>query len=176
MKKEDCFELGVVARAYSFKGEVILHIDSDYPEDYYNLDMFYLESNKQLIPFFIEETHLTNKVNQIRVRLDGIDSEEATKKVVKKKIYLPSDMLPELDDDQFYYHEIEGYMVINHQSGEPVGKITEILDNPSNPLIEVDLNGNEALFPFNENTIIEIKKEEKQLILDIPEGLIEMYS
>mgnify|MGYP006157409139 CR=1 FL=1 len=48
MKVEDCFELGIISKLHSFKGEVILYIDSDEPEHYYDIDSVFLEINKQL--------------------------------------------------------------------------------------------------------------------------------
>ena len=88
MKKEDCFELGIISRLFSFKGEVILFIDSDEPEKYYELDSLFLEINKQLIPFFITKSSV-NKAKELRIRFDGVDNEERASRILKKKAYLP---------------------------------------------------------------------------------------
>lgn len=177
MNIEDCFELGIIARTYSFKGEVILHIDSDYPEDYYDLDMFYLLINNKLVPFFIDAITQTNKVNQIRVKLEDVNSEEQAERIVKKKVMLPLEELPELDDDQFYYHEIIGYQLIDEKKGV-VGEILDVVENPGNTLLEVKMNmGNQlGLFPMNDNTFVKIDKNKKEITLSIPEGLIDLYS
>lgn len=176
MEIKDCFELGVIARAYSFKGEVILHIDSDYPEDYYDLDMFYLLINKKLVPFFIDSVTATNKANQIRVKIEDIESEEQAQRILKKKVMLPLTELPDLEDDQFYYHEVIGYKLIDKTEGV-VGEVVEILENPSNTLVEVKMaKGDQTgLFPLNDDTFVKVDKNTKELTLNIPEGLIEIY-
>lgn len=176
MNVEDCFELGVIARMYSFKGEVILHIDSDYPEDYYDLDMFYLLINNKLVPFFIDSITPTNKINQIRVKLEDVDSEEQAERIVKKKVMLPLSELPELDSDQFYYHEIIGYKVIDEKEGE-IGSVVEVLETPGNTLLEVKMMSSDqtGLFPLNDDTFVRVNKDNKEIILNIPEGLIELY-
>ena len=173
MRKEDCFELGVISKLYSFKGEVILYIDSDEPEKYYNLDALYLEINNQLVPYFIEKT-TPSKINQIRLKLEGINSEEEAKSVVKKKVFLPLAALPELDDDEIYLHELEGYQVID-QDNKEIGAVATVIENPGNTLLEVLINDKEVLLPYNDQTTLHIDKEKKQIQLMIPDGLIELY-
>ena len=132
MKKEDCFELGIISRLYSFKGEVILFIDSDQPEKYYNLDSLFLEINKQLTPFFITKSSV-NKAKELRIRFEGVDTEEQASRILKKKAYLPIEVLPELDNKHFYYHEIEGFELVDSEKGN-IGSIITVLDNPGNML------------------------------------------
>ena len=173
MKKEDCFELGIISKLYSFKGEVILYIDSDEPNKYYELDSLFLEINKQLIPFFVTKSQV-NKAKELRIRFDGVDTEEQAKKIIKKKVYLPVEVLPELDENHFYYHEIEGYSLVDSEKGD-VGIITAVIDNPGNMLIEVDIKGTEALIPCNDHTFIKVDRDNKQFFVKIPEGLLDIY-
>ena len=173
MTKEDCFELGIISRLFSFKGEVILFIDSDEPEKYYELDSLFLEINKQLTPFFITKSSV-NKAKELRIRFDGVDTEERASKILKKKAYLPIEVLPELDNEHFYYHEIEGFELIDSEKGN-VGSIITILDNPGNMLLEVDIKGVEALIPLNDHTFIKVDRDKKQFFVNIPEGLLDIY-
>ncbi|CAG5084986.1 ribosome maturation factor RimM [Parvicella tangerina] len=173
MTKEDCFELGVISKTFSFRGEVILYIDSDQPEHYYNMDMILLEINKKLVPFFIEESKV-HKVNQLRVKFDNVADETDAKRLTKKKVFLPLAALPELEDDQFYYHEIIGFTLVD-QDDNKVGEILEYIDNAVNPMLEVSYNGKEALIPYNDNSHIAINKKDRELKVEIPEGLLAIY-
>lgn len=173
MTKDDCFELGVISKTFSFKGEVILFIDSDQPEHYYNMDMLLLEINKKLVPFFIEESRV-HKTNQLRVKFDSVKDEADAKRLTKKKVFLPLAALPELGDEQFYYHEIIGFTLIDQDDRE-VGEILEYVDNPANPMLEVKYNDKEALIPYNDRVHISIDKEGKKLKIEIPEGLLAIY-
>ena len=173
MKKEDCFELGIISRLFSFKGEVILFIDSDQPEKYHKLDSLFLEINKQLIPFFITKSSV-NKSKELRIRFEGVDTEEQASRILKKKAYLPIEVLPELDNKHFYYHEIEGFELVDSEKGN-IGSIITVLDNPGNMLLEVDINGVEALIPLNDHTFIKVDRDKKQFFVTIPEGLLDIY-
>ena len=54
MKKENCFYLGKIVRKYSFKGELLIKLDTDEPELYENLDAMFINVRNTLIPFLIE--------------------------------------------------------------------------------------------------------------------------
>jgi 16S rRNA processing protein RimM len=55
------------------------------------------------------------------------------------------------------------------------GKIVSINDVSAQPLFEV-LNGNvELLIPMIDHFLVEIDRKNKKVIMDLPEGLVEMY-
>ena len=68
MRFEDCFFLGTVVGKYSFKGEVLLKLDTDEPEIYQSLDSLFLAQNNALIPFFVEKCAM-HKPGLLRLRL-----------------------------------------------------------------------------------------------------------
>ena len=84
MKKDDCFELGHITKTRSFKGEVIVYLDTDNPGEYLEMESVFVEIKQQLVPFFIEQI-LPHKKNSVRVKFEGIDTEETAKSIVKKK-------------------------------------------------------------------------------------------
>jgi len=79
-----------------------------------------------------------------------------------------------MGEDQFYFHEIIGYKVIDLNRGE-IGVISAINDTTSQALFEIDFNGKQILIPMNDEFIHKLNKEEKQLVVNTPEGLIDLY-
>ena len=173
MQKEDCFYLGKIVSKFSFKGEVLVKLEADDPEVYEKMESVFVEYNNNLVPFFIERSKL-HKSELLRVKFEDVDSEEDADDLMKSALYLPLDLLPELDENQFYFHDIIGYQVEDLNKG-PIGTITAINDTTSQALFEIDFNGNQILIPIIDSFIHKLDKEQKLLIVNAPEGLIDLY-
>jgi 16S rRNA processing protein RimM len=173
MRKEECFYLGKIAKKFSFKGEVLIYLDTDEPELYENMESVFVELNKNLVPFFIENSSL-HKNDFLRVKFEDVDTEEDADAIMGCELYLPLSFLPKLEGNQFYYHEVIGFEVEDQRLGV-VGKIVSINDSTAQPLFEV-LNGNvEMLIPMIDQFLIKVDRDNKKVIMNLPEGLVEMY-
>lgn len=173
MRKEDCFYLGKVAKKFSFKGEVLVYLDTDEPELYENLESMFVECGKHLVPFFIENSSL-HKNDFLRVRFEDVKNEEEADALLGNHVYLPLKMLPKLSGNKFYFHEVIGFEIEDKRYGF-VGEIQSINDSSAQPLFEI-LNGDvEILIPMIDHFLVKIDRENKKVIMDLPEGLIEMY-
>ena len=83
-------------------------------------------------------------------------------------------MLPKLSGNKFYFHEVIGFEVEDQRLGV-VGKIQSVNDSTAQPLFEV-LNGAiEILIPMIDHFLVKIDRENKKVVMNLPEGLIEMY-
>jgi 16S rRNA processing protein RimM len=173
MKKEDCYYLGRITKAHGLKGEVQCYFDVNDQMDYVGLDSFFVEFNNGLMPLFIENINL-KKPGKVIVRLEDHASIDDIDYLISKGLYLPNTSLPELNDDQFYYHEIKGFRVIDETEGD-IGPITDVLEYSSQPLIQVDFNGNELLFPISDEVIANVDKENKIMNVKLTEGLLDIY-
>ena len=173
MRKEDCFYLGKVAKKFSFKGEVLIYLDTDEPELYENMESVFVEFNKNLVPFFIKNSSL-HKNDFLRVQFEDVDSEEEADSILNCEVYLPLNMLPKLSGNKFYFHEVIGFEIEDKRLGV-FGKIVSINDSSAQPLFEV-INGNvEILIPMIDQFLVKIDRTNKKVIMDLPEGLVEMY-
>jgi 16S rRNA processing protein RimM len=173
MRKEDCFYLGKIAKKFSFKGEVLIYLDTDEPELYENLESVFVECGKHLVPFFIENSSL-HKNDFLRVRFEDVKDEEEADAILGHHIYLPLKMLPKLSGNKFYFHEVIGFEVEDKRLGI-VGEIQSINDSSAQPLFEVLNDGVEILIPMIDHFLVKIDRENKKVLMDLPEGLIEMY-
>jgi len=172
MKKEDCFYLGKIVRKYSFKGELILKLDTDQPEIYENITAVFLDMGKTFIPYFIEKS-LFQKGNQLRIRFEDVDTEEDAEVLLNRDAYLPLDLLPKLQGNQFYYHEVTGFLLEDVNYGV-VGTIKSINDSSAQPLFVVETDGDEILVPMVDEFIQLIDRAHKKITVKTPEGLIDM--
>ena len=173
MKKEDCFYLGKIVKKYSFKGEVLLKLDTDQPELYEQLDALFLDLNHSLIPYFIEKAQL-HKSDVLRIKFEDVSTEGAAEELLKKEVYLPLNLLPKLEGNRFYYHEVIGFEVIDENFGS-VGVISNINDTTAQALFEIDREGTEVLIPLNDDIIRSVDRNKKTVTVHTPPGLIDLY-
>jgi len=173
MRKEDCFYLGKIAKKFSFKGEVLIYLDTDEPELYENMESVFVECNNNLVPFFIENSSL-HKNDFLRVRFEDVNNEEEADRLLGNAVYLPLKMLPKLTGNKFYFHEVIGFEIEDKRLGV-FGKIVAVNDSTAQPLFEV-VNGEvEILIPMIDHFLVKIDRDNKKVIMDLPEGLVEMY-
>ena len=173
MQKKDCFYLGKIVKKYSFKGEVLVKLDTDQPEIYNNLDAVFIELKNNLIPFFIEKSQL-HKSQLLRIKFEDVTTEEDADTIMKSDLFLPLILLPKLEGDKFYFHEVIGFTVKDVNFGN-VGIIKGIIDSTSQALFEIDREGVEILIPMNDEFIKEVNRENKTIVVETPEGLIDLY-
>lgn len=173
MKKEDCFYLGKIVRKYSFKGELLIKLDTDQPELYEHMDAMFINVRNTLIPFFIESSQL-HKSDLLRVQFEDVNDEADADSLIKSEVYLPLEFLPKLEGNKFYFHEIIGFTMEDKNYGK-VGKIVAVNDSTAQSLFEVDNNGKEILIPMNDEFIIKVDRKTKTILVQTPEGLIDLY-
>ena len=173
MKKEDCFYLGKIVTKYSFKGELLIKLDTDQPELYEALDAVFIDVRNTLIPFFIETSQL-HKSDLLRVQFEDINTEADADALIKCEVYLPLEFLPKLEGDKFYFHEVIGFAVEDVNYGK-VGILVGINDTTAQALFEIEHEGKQILIPMNDAFIDKVDKKNKIIIVKTPEGLIDLY-
>jgi 16S rRNA processing protein RimM len=172
MQKEDCYYLGKITKPHGFKGNLIVHLETDEPELYENMESVFVDTNGMLVPFFFEFAQV-HGANKLLVKFEDTSPEEA-EKLINKDLYLPLESLPELDGTDFYYHEIIGFTLFD-QTNTEVGLIKSINDATAQALFELEIDGKEILVPIVDEWILEVDRENKAILVEIPDGLIDLY-
>lgn len=173
MRVEDCFFVGTVVSKYSFKGEVLLKLDTDEPEQYQSIESLFLAQNNTLIPYFVVKSSM-HKPGLLRLKLEDISSEEDANLLLKAKAYLPLSELPPLSGNKFYYHEVIGYAVEDKNLGK-LGNVTRVNEHTAQATLEVDIDGKNALIPIVDDIILQVDRNAKTLHVSTPQGLIDLY-
>ena len=82
--------------------------------------------------------------------------------------------LPPLTGNQFYYHEVIGFQVIDKEKGD-IGICKDFIDVSNQPIMQVDKDGKEILIPAVDDIFEEVDREQRILRVAAPEGLIDIY-
>ena len=173
MRKEDCFYLGKIVSKYSFKGEVLVKIDTDEPELYDTMESVFVALRNNLVPFFITQCRL-HKSQLLRIDFEEVNSEDDANKIMGSELYLPLSFLPQLTGNKFYFHEIIDFKVIDDVYGD-IGIIQSINDTTSQALFEILKGDKQVLIPINDDIITKVDREHKTIYVTTPEGLVDLY-
>ncbi len=173
MDLKDSIYIGQIAKLHGYKGGVSLFLDVTHPEEYMDMESFFIEIDGILTPFFVESFKLKNK-GFAAVKFQGFYTEQEAKYLLKKKVFIPETELRELDESNFYDHEVIGYEVEDVVKGE-IGKVTAIADLKQNPLLVIEFKDKEILLPIFEGLIVKVDRKLKRLKVKAPDGLIDLY-
>ncbi len=173
MQIKDCFFLGKIVKKYSFKGELLVKLDTDEPEVFKNLESVFISVRNNLIPFFIESCKL-HKSQLLRIKLEEVDTEADADALLKSEVYLPLSILPKLTGNKFYYHEVIGFSIVDENFGT-VGTLESINDNGAQELFVINRDNTEVLIPMHDEFIKKVDRAQQQIIVNTPEGLINLY-
>jgi 16S rRNA processing protein RimM len=172
MQKQDCFYLGNVVGKFSFKGELLVKVDSDNPEDYTELESVFVELSTGLVPFFIKKCQL-HKSELLRIDFEEISNDQEADALIKKKLYLPLYLLPPLEGNKFYYHEIIGFTVST--KAKEIGLITAVLEQGPQALFQVEATDKKIhLIPIHDDFILEVDRKKNLIQVQLPEGLLDL--
>ena len=172
MTKNDCFFFGKITKTHGLKGEVTIKLDVANPEDFKDLRYLLIEDRGNLIPYFIENQKING--DKMFVQLQDVKKVEQAVAFMGKAVFLPNEFMPELEDDDFYYKEIVGFKMVDALKGE-IGEISDVLEYPTQAVIQVMKDGKEILIPIHDDIIQKVDKKAKILTVKAPEGLIDMY-
>ncbi|EAR02410.1 ribosome maturation factor RimM [Maribacter sp. HTCC2170] len=173
MDKSSCFYLGKIVSKYSFKGEVLVKLDTDEPEIYENMESVFVSLGNNLVPFFIDKCRL-HKSNLLRIDFEEVKTENDADRIMGSELYLPLSFLPKLTGNKFYFHEVIDFTVIDSKHGD-IGTIVSINDSTSQSLFEIEKDDKELLIPINDEIITMVDRDNKIINVTTPEGLIDLY-
>ncbi|QQL49042.1 ribosome maturation factor RimM [Mucilaginibacter ginkgonis] len=172
MKIEEAFRIGTFLKTRGLKGELQLYVDFDGLNDI-KFDAVFADMGGKLVPYFLTSIKYPQK-NTAYVYLEDVDTLEKAGLLVKKDLYLPLTLKPE-ESDEFTLMDLEGFFMIDETHGE-LGEIIEINEYPQQLIATVDYNETEILVPLNTDIIKGIDLEGEEVYVDLPDGLLELYT
>ena len=174
MKKEDCYYLGYIIKALGIEGGLLIALDTDDIEHYESLESVFILIEGKLVPFFIEDMTLRPATKEAVVHFEDVDTIAKARHLCGQEVYLPIDHLPPLEGESFYFHEIAGYQAYL-DTGAHIGEISKVLDFPGNPVFSIMKAGKETLIPVADELITAIDHDAREIRLNPPPGLLDLY-
>ncbi|MCY8205912.1 ribosome maturation factor RimM [Bacillus subtilis] len=168
------FNVGKIVNTHGIKGEVRVISKTDFAEERYkpgNTLYLFMDGRNEPVEVTIN-THRLHKqfhLLQFKERQNLNEVEELKNAIIK----VPEEELGELNEGEFYFHEIIGCEVFTEE-GELIGKVKEILTPGANDVWVIGRKGKkDALIPYIESVVKHIDVREKKIEIELMEGLID---
>ena len=166
LRKEDFVYYGKFLKPHGTKGEIGLEGDSILLGE--ECDFVACDIDGILVPFFIE-TRRTKNSDTLIVKIERMESAEEVRFLTNREAYIPREWTEE--SEALSWSFFRGFIAVDENLGE-LGEITDIDESTINTLFVIDNDGEEILVPAQEEFITGIDQENREILFNLPEGLV----
>jgi 16S rRNA processing protein RimM len=170
--------VGHVAKAHGTRGEVFVWPLTDSPDAVFAPGRELLLGDEDAAldedaaPVTVESARAFKR--GLLVKFANTASREAAEVFARRYLLVPSSAVPPLGEDEVFYHELLG-MSVADTSGTVLGTVREVYETEPHHLLEVaGTGGRSHLVPFARRIVREIDTTGRRLIIDPPEGLLDL--
>ena len=174
-------QIAQVLKSNGTDGELVMSFREIAPEDINLKEPVFIVFDGLPVPFFIESL-VKRGHSKALVHLTGIRCQEDVDEIAGKAVYVEDDNAPELTLEEDGFAALVGWMVLTpeipNQVGNEeailyeVGEITDFIDIPNNPCIEVETENGAVMLPLHQDFILSVDPENQEIIMQIPAGLL----
>ena len=168
IKKEDVYKIGRLGKAHGVKGEVSFQFDDDI-FDTADADYLILDIDGILVPFFMEEYRFRNDSLAL-IKFCDVDTQQRASELTGCNVYFPRSIADE-QAEGLSLSSLVGFDLIEANWKGKVGTIAAIDDTTQNILFELE---DGTLIPASDDLITDIDTQQRQITMNIPEGLLDI--
>ncbi len=152
---EDLIVLGKITSVHGVRGEVKIYSFTDPIDNLLGYPAWTLKRDGEVKQVELVSGRLQGKI--LVAKLKGLDDREVARTFAGFDICVPRALLPDLDDGEYYWHQLEGLKVIDLQ-GQLLGRLDHLLETGSNDVMVVkpcpgSLDDRERLLPYTEQCV-----------------------
>ena len=152
---EDLIVLGKITSVHGVRGEVKIYSFTDPIDNLLGYPAWTLKRDGEVKQVELVSGRLQGKI--LVAKLKGLDDREVARTFAGFDICVPRALLPDLDDGEYYWHQLEGLKVIDLQ-GQVLGRLDHLLETGSNDVMVVkpcpgSLDDRERLLPYTEQCV-----------------------
>tara|TARA_B100000989_G_scaffold292277_1_gene267919 strand:- start:7577 stop:8113 length:537 start_codon:yes stop_codon:yes gene_type:complete len=156
-------KLGNISGVFGVKGWLKVYANTEKKENILAYQPWYIERNKvrQAVKLKAGKPH----GKTIIAHLEGVDDRNEAELWVGSDIYIRSDQLPELNEDEYYWSDLIGLKVVSVE-GDDFGVIDHLLETGANDVIVVK-GDRERLIPYVTGQVVKaVDLKENKMIVD----------
>jgi 16S rRNA processing protein RimM len=170
MAKSALTKIGFINKLQGYKGEVQCIIEKGYVEDYMDEEFLFIMLDGIAVPFAVEE--IKDKRGAAVVKFESVNDEEYAKRFVNAEVFVERRTKKNIEEPD--WNNLTGYEVIDKTRGS-LGIIKAVEEYPQQLIATLIIKEKEVLIPLNEDFLESLNVDEKKIILNLPNGLIDLY-
>ena len=159
-----------VVGVHGIKGWVKLKIFSADPEGLADFAPFYDATGQRTFELLAVQPH----GNTYLAVIDGVAARNAAEALRGAKLYLPRENLPDIDEDDTFYHVDLIGLAAQWPDGRPMGKVVNVANFGAGDLLEIrPTRGASFYVPFTNEVVPDVDMTKKIVTIDPPPGLLD---
>jgi 16S rRNA processing protein RimM len=170
--------VGRIERPHGIKGEVVVRSLTDHPGGVFSPGVFLSVGTSAEggpdpdAPRLRIESARPHKGGYL-VRFGGMEDRNQVEGLRRTLLFRPLDDLEPLDEGEVFFHQLVG-LTASTAEGDELGLVSDVLEIASGLLLEVRRRGRPLLVPWAEEIVVEVDVPGGSIILDLPDGLLEV--
>lgn len=165
---EDLVVLGKIFSVHGIRGEVKVYSYTDPLDNLLDYRHWTLTRDGEVRQVELASGRLQGKA--LTVKIKGLDDRDEARGYAGFLICVPRSQLPALQDDEYYWYQLEGLKVIN-QDEQMLGRVDHLLETGANDVLVVkpcagSLDDRERLLPYTEQCVQKVDLAAGELRVD----------
>lgn len=168
----DTLLVGRVARAHGNRGEVIVNLETDFPEERF-------VAGRELIVDAggrVERRRITSARFHHRrpvLALEGVATMNDAEALAGAELKIPAADAGALPEHTYYRHDLVGCEVRDTQ-GRAIGRVMRVDGPLDRSILAVETSRGEALVPLVAEICVRVAPAERLIVVNPPEGLLDV--
>lgn len=163
-------KIGSLGKTHGLKGELKFRIDEEYIDDFNEVDVLFVKIKGHYAPYFIESIRSSSII-----KFEDTNTKETANVLQHQSIFLKEEDVTIIADipEELLYQHLKGFKMIDDLLGD-LGEIQTVEAYPQQEMAIINYNNNEVLIPLNEFIISKIDIDNQTVLVNLPEGLLEI--
>jgi 16S rRNA processing protein RimM len=166
-------QVAKASKPHGLKGEIKVYPFSENPENFKFYSSLVFVDPAAQDAREIKLLHSRSQGRMAVLTLSGVVSRNDADDLVDCEIWASRDDLPELADDEYYWNDFEGMEVYTAKDIH-LGHVSSLMSTGAHDILVVSGRGAEYMIPVRDEFVVEINEADGKIIVDPPEGLLEI--
>lgn len=167
---ENLIPIARIVKSNGTEGQLLMSFRDVMPEDIDIQEPVFIYADGLPVPFFIDSIAPKGS-DKAFVKFVDIDNYADAEELAGQMVYADSESYEDLSEDEDEFADLIGWSLLD-SGGKKVGVVADFEDIPGNPCLYVDTENGQVMIPVHEELILSIDEKNRELTMEIPDGLI----